>query len=67
VSNAELCKWISENCEFDQMILEFHNLDEPNSGWVHCSYKADGENRKQILRAYRDDMGKTKYVDYDPK
>ena len=23
LSNAELVKWISENCEFDQMILEF--------------------------------------------
>ena len=31
LSNAELVKWISENCDFDQMILEFHNLDEPNS------------------------------------
>lgn len=48
-SNAELCKWISENCDFDQMILEFHNIDEPNSGWVHCSYKSE-DNRKQILR-----------------
>ena len=37
VSNAELCKWIADNLEFDQMILEYHNLDEPNSGWIHCS------------------------------
>ena len=27
LSNAELCKWISDNLEFDQMILEYHNLD----------------------------------------
>src|SRR6056300_1498530 len=66
VSNAELCKWIAENLEFDQMILEFHNLDEPNSGWVHCSYKADGDNRKQILRAYKKEGGKTKYEPYNP-
>jgi|SRR6056300_338218 len=66
VSNAELVKWISENCDFDQMILEFHNLDEPNSGWVHCSYKSE-DNRKQILRAYRDENNKTKYEAYDPK
>ena len=67
LSNAELCKYIANNLEFDQLILEYHNIDEPNSGWIHCSYKADGENRKQILRAFRDENGKTKYESYDPK
>ncbi len=66
LSNADLCKWISENLEFDQLILEYHNIGEPNSGWIHCSYRADGENRKQILRAYRDEAGKTKYETYNP-
>jgi len=41
-------------------------VDEPNSGWIHCSYKSE-DNRKQILRAYRDESGKTKYVDYNPQ
>src|SRR5210317_1193948 len=36
LSNAELCKYIANNLEFDQLILEYHNIDEPNSGWVHC-------------------------------
>ena len=67
VSNADLCKYIAENLEFDQLILEFHNIDEPNSGWIHCSYRADGENRKQILRAFRDENGKTKYESYNPQ
>ena len=66
LSNADLCKWISENLEFDQLILEYHNIGEPNSGWIQCSYRADGENRKQILRAYRDEAGKTKYESYNP-
>ena len=66
ISNADLVKWISENCVFDQMILEFHNVDEPNSGWVHCSYRSDGENRKQILRAYKTESNKTCYESYDP-
>lgn len=66
LSNAELCKWIADNLEFDQMILEYHNLDEPNSGWIHCSYKAE-DNRKQILRAYRNESGKTCYESYEPK
>jgi len=66
LSNAELCKWISENIDFDQLILEYHNIGEPNSGWIHCSYRSDGENRKQILRAYRNESGKTCYESYDP-
>ena len=66
ISNAELCKWISEHCDWDQMILEFHNIDEPNSGWVHCSYRSDGENRKQILRAYKNESNKTCYESYTP-
>ena len=66
LSNADLCKWIAENLEFDQLILEYHNIGEPNSGWIHCSYRSDGENRKQILRAYRNESGKTCYESYTP-
>ena len=30
----------SNNCDFDQLILEFWKEEDkdPNSGWVHCSY-----------------------------
>ena len=63
VSNQELVIWIDKNLDYDQMILEFwKGPDEPNSGWVHCSYKSEG-NRKQLLRAYKDD-GRTKYEEY---
>ena len=63
VSNQELVIWINENLDYDQMILEFwKGPDEPNSGWVHCSYKKEG-NRKQLLRAYKED-GRTKYEEY---
>jgi hypothetical protein len=65
VPNNELAKWIASNCEFDQLILEYYKEGEPNSGWIHCSYKSE-DNRKQILKAYRDEAGKTKYVSYDP-
>ena len=55
--------WIDENLDYDQMILEFwKGPDEPNSGWVHCSYKKEG-NRKQLLRAYKKD-GRTVYEEY---
>ena len=41
VSNKELADFINENLNFDQVILEFHNPDEINSGWVHVSYVGD--------------------------
>ena len=64
--NAELAKYIIDSLDFDQLILEFHNPEEPNSGWIHCSYKNAEENRKQVLRAYRNDDGRTVYEPYDP-
>lgn len=48
VDNYRVAKWISENLEFDQLILEFYNGD-PSSGWVHVSYNPDGGNRNQCL------------------
>jgi len=59
--NPELAKWVAENCEFDQIILEFYDPKEgPNSGWVHASYTATGTNRKQKLTAVTVN-GKTVY------
>jgi zinc D-Ala-D-Ala carboxypeptidase len=60
VANGDLARWIEENLDFDQLILEFYTPGIPDSGWVHVSYKADGENRKSILTASRVD-GKTQY------
>ena len=60
VSNKELADYIDQNLDYDQLILEYRKGDnEPNSGWVHCSY-TDGNNRKQYLRAYKEN-GSTKY------
>lgn len=61
-SNFELAKWIQDNLEFDQLILEFWYPDQgensvpnsgPNSGWVHVSYKSNGSNRNQVLTINR--------------
>lgn len=49
VSNFDLASWIATNLEFDQLILEFYTSGVPHSGWVHCSYKKSGGNRKQTL------------------
>ena len=49
VSNLQLAIWIENNCDFDQLILEFWKEEEgANSGWVHCSFN-EGSNRKQVL------------------
>jgi putative chitinase len=58
--NPDLAKWVADNCDFDQIILEFYDPKEgPNSGWVHASY-SKGKNRKQKLTAVTVN-GKTVY------
>tara|TARA_R110000765_G_scaffold27727_1_gene67202 strand:+ start:274 stop:741 length:468 start_codon:yes stop_codon:yes gene_type:complete len=59
IDNADVAYWIKNNIEdWDQMILEFYTIGEPNSGWVHCSIS--DKPRKQFLRAFKED-GITKY------
>ena len=53
VSNIELAKWVREHLDYDQLILEFYRKGDPHSGWVHCSFKRDGSNRKQDLTALK--------------
>ena len=52
IDNVDLAAWISRNCDFDQLILEFYDNVDPNSGWIHCSSKKES-SRKQILKAVR--------------
>ena len=52
--------FIKDKLEFDQLIWEFGNDENPS--WVHVSYKK-GRNRKQVLKAYKQN-GKTKYSSY---
>ena len=58
--NAELADWIHRNLDYDQLILEYYKVGEPNSGWIHCSFVQENP-RKQFLWCYRDLNGKTKY------
>ena len=39
-------EWIKANCNFDQLIWE-HN--KKGTCWVHVSYRANGNNRKQVI------------------
>ena len=57
-TNAEMYHWIKENLDFDQMIWEFGDDENPN--WVHISYVSPRENRNRCLLAYKENK-KTKY------
>ena len=55
MNNKAIYDWVIANdIEFDQMINEF------DYSWIHISFKEDN-NRKQILEAYKDEDGDTKY------
>jgi|TARA_R100000081_G_C4752075_1_gene134955 zinc D-Ala-D-Ala carboxypeptidase len=58
MTNAEMFEFIREHLDFDQMIWEFGDDDNPD--WVHVSYVSPKENRQRCLLAYKDN-GKTKY------
>lgn len=49
-SNAELFNYIKDHLDFDQLIWEFGNNNNP--AWVHCSYKIRG-NRNEVLIAIK--------------
>ena len=57
-TNAEMYNWIKENLNFDQMIWQFG--DDENPAWIHVSYVSEDQNRNRCLKAYKEN-GKTKY------
>ena len=53
--NELIYEWILDSgIEFDQMINEF------DFAWIHISLKKKG-SRNQVLEAFKDDEGDTKY------
>ena len=61
VTNRMVFDYIKDNLDFDQLIYEFGDSNNPD--WVHVSYESSGKQRKQILRAVRNN-GKTSYLVY---
>ena len=57
-TNAEMFHYIKNNLDFDQLIWEFG--DDNNPDWVHVSFISFDENRKRSLKAERIN-GKTTY------
>ena len=49
VANSDMYNYIKNNLDFDQMIWEFGDDEEPN--WVHVSYVSKEDNRNRCLRA----------------
>ena len=49
VMTPDLADWIAKNCEYDQIIVEKCTklYCDPNSGWVHVSYKKSGNRHEK--------------------
>ncbi len=51
VANSDMYNYIKNNLDFDQLIWEFG--DDENPDWLHVSYVSIDENRRRCLRASR--------------
>ena len=60
-TNADLFNYIKDNLDFDQLIWEYG--DDENPDWVHISYVGVNSNRNRILKAVKKDK-KTIYEIY---
>ena len=58
VANSDMYNYIKNNLDFDQLIWEFG--DDENPAWVHVSYVSPEKNRNRCLLAYKKNK-KTKY------
>ena len=52
MSNRDMFVFIKDELDFDQLIWEFGNDENPD--WVHVSFS--NKPRKQILKAYKDGL-----------
>lgn len=59
ISNADIFRYIKDNLEFDQLIWEFG--DEDNPDWVHVSFNPNDINRHRALKSVRLSDGGTAY------
>ena len=58
MSNKEMFEFIKDELDFDQLIWEFGDDDNPD--WVHVSYVSSKNNRRRILKAEKQ-QGSTIY------
>ena len=48
IDNVTVATFIRDRLPFDQLILENYIRGQPNSGWIHVSYR-DGRLRHDVL------------------
>lgn len=58
MSNSDMFKFIKDELDFDQLIWEFG--DDNNPAWIHVSYVSAENNRRRILKAEKK-QGRTVY------
>ncbi len=58
ITNGELFRYIRHGLDFDQLIWEFGDDNDP--AWVHVSFVKRWNQSREILKAYRDN-GRVKY------
>ena len=58
MSNKDMFEFIKDELDFDQLIWEFG--DDDNPAWVHVSYVSPENKRRRILKASKQ-QGKTVY------
>tara|TARA_Y100000401_G_scaffold45115_1_gene34613 strand:+ start:1739 stop:2209 length:471 start_codon:yes stop_codon:yes gene_type:complete len=63
-TNAEMYYYIKDNLDFDQMIWEFGDDENPN--WLHISWVSHRPNRKKLTIAKKVN-GRTKYIHEEMK
>ena len=61
LTNKMIFDYIADNLEYDTIIWEFGDNDNP--GWVHVSF-VQHNNRRRKLRAFRNSEGKAQYATY---
>lgn len=53
ISNVEVARWMQASLNYDQLILEFYTPGDPNSGWVHVSWRPNYRNEELTARRVR--------------
>ncbi len=50
IDNKNVGSHIKNNFNFDQLILEYYDESDINSGWIHCSYKSGGGRKESLTK-----------------
>ena len=67
IPNIKTAYWLQNNVDFDQLIMEYFDPQDPAAGWIHVSYNENGANRKQVLtfdgKKYTEGLPEMKWKD----